>query len=109
MKSVKNPAFQRWDMSHSPNVRPLGCNDKYGSSGRETHKYRSEPVCQKCRDSFNHYRRELKRGQPMPRKLQPCGTRPAAQRHRAKGEELCFPCKVAEANSRSGYYAKEKC
>jgi hypothetical protein len=39
--------------------------------------------------------RDRKRGS-MPRKLQPCGTRAAATRHRRNGEPVCGACEDAE-------------
>jgi hypothetical protein len=79
--------------------RPLGCNGRYGPSGRVAHQRAGEEVCPLCRESHKHYRREGKRGNPgTKRRLQPCGTNAAAKRHRAKGEQLCFRCRVAEAN-----------
>lgn len=101
MKADKNPAFQRWDYSHKPFWKPKGCNDKYGKSGYNKHVRDGSPVCQRCRNSMNHYRRELARGQGSPRRLQPCGTPAAAHRHRQKGEPVDFACKVAEANYRA--------
>lgn len=86
-----------WDLTHNPDRRPLGCNGKYGRSGAALHERAGEPVCKRCRNSINHYKRERRRGQLSPRKLQPCGTKAAAVRHRKKGEPLCFPCRIAEA------------
>lgn len=86
-----------WNLTHNPMARPLGCNGKYGRSGAAAHTRRGTAICQKCRDSRSHYRRELARGQPNPRVLKPCGTKAAACRHRAKGEPLDFACRLAEA------------
>lgn len=36
--------------------------------------------------------------QSKPRELRPCGTRSAAARHRSAGEEVCEPCRQAEAD-----------
>lgn len=55
-----------WDRAHNPEARPLGCNGKYGSSGRGRHKYYGTPVCDACKASDNHYCRELRRGQTYP-------------------------------------------
>lgn len=90
-----------WDYSHSPEVRPLGCNGKYGNSGRARHQRRGEAPCSRCTASANHYRRELRRGQPKPRTLRPCGTPAAASRHRYHGEPLDFACRLAEARQRA--------
>lgn len=90
-----------WDYSHNPNVRPLGCNGRYGNSGRRRHQRRGEMPCRKCTDSANHYKRETRRGQPMPRRLKPCGTPAAASRHRFHSEPLDFACMVAEARHRT--------
>lgn len=103
----KNPALQRWDLSHNPDKHPLGCNGKYGKSGANKHQRDGTPTCRKCKDSENHYWREKKRGHPKPRILHPCGTPAAARRHRRKGEPLCFPCKVA-ANDALGAWKKAK-
>lgn len=98
MPEGKNPSFQRWDLSHDPEARPLGCNGKYGASGRLRHTRRKEKVCKACSRSLNHYQRELRRGQNIPRKaLDPCGTRGAARRHREKNEPIDLPCRLAEA------------
>lgn len=86
-----------WNFDHDPSEVPLGCNGKPRESGLNAHKRKGEPVCDKCKYASNHTRRERKRGQRFPRRVDPCGTRNAAQRHRARGEKMDFPCKVAEA------------
>jgi hypothetical protein len=98
MAAAKTP-HKNWQLSHDPMARPLGCNGRYGPSGRVAHNRRGEEVCFACRESHNHYRREAKRGNPgTGRRLKPCGTNAAAKRHRAKGEPVCFKCRVAETN-----------
>jgi hypothetical protein len=86
-----------WKLDHDPEARPIGCNDAYGTSGATRHRRRGEQACQKCLDSAAHYLREYRRGQPKPRALKPCGTWAAAQRHRIKGEDLDFACRLAES------------
>lgn len=86
-----------WKFDHDPEAKPLGCNGRYGTSGSAKHHYHKTPPCEDCKASARHYARERARGQKYPRVLYPCGTRPAALRHRAKGEPLCLPCKLAEA------------
>lgn len=54
-------------------------------------------VCRKCRASEAHYKREVRRGQKLGRRLEPCGTPAAARRHRVKGELLDTACQIAEA------------
>lgn len=99
----------RWDLSHDPDARPLGCNGKYGTSGYQRHLRRGEEVCEKCRCSVNHYQRERKRGgAPTPLRLQPCGTPAAARRHRKAGEEPCMRCKLAEAQDAHDRYHARK-
>lgn len=88
---------QRWDLTHDPEAKPLGCNGKYGRSGMERHRYHGEEICEPCRESGRHYDRERRRGQKYPRTLYPCGTYQAAARHKRKGEEVDYPCKVAYA------------
>lgn len=63
-----------------------------------------EKPCEPCREARRAYDREYKRKrraanppERKPRKSQPCGTRAAAQRHYARGEPLCEPCKAAKA------------
>lgn len=82
---------------HDPEARPIGCNGKYGPSGYKTHRRRGEPSCKKCSASKNHYQREYMRGQTYPHRLRPCGSKAAAVRHRKRGEDLDFACRVAEA------------
>ena len=87
-----------WRLDHDPFARPLGCNGKYGGSGRKLHARRGTPTCDKCRESNAHYQREHRRGQPTPRpKPLPCGTMAAARRHRERGEKPCLECYGAEA------------
>ncbi len=43
-------------------------------------------TCQDCRNARKHLRR-----------LHPCGTRAAYERHRARSEQPCDPCRVAQA------------
>lgn len=90
-----------WDLSHDPEARPLGCNGRYGKSGINKHYHHKTDPCEACRESARHYERELRRGQKYPRRLQPCGTRAAALRHRYAGEDVCFPCQVAEAEAQA--------
>lgn len=96
MTAAHNP-HKRWDFTHSPARRPLGCNGKPGDSGRKAHRRKDEPVCDKCRQASNHAKRERNRGQLNPRRLQPCGTPAAARRHRYNNEALDFDCQLAEA------------
>ena len=93
---MKDASKQRWNLDHDPEARPLGCNGRYGKSGVNLHRYHKTPYCDACKASARHYEREVRRGQKYPRVLRPCGTRAAAERHRNKGEELCWPCKIAE-------------
>jgi len=89
---------QRWRLDHDPENRPLGCNGRYGGSGRKKHFRAGTPTCDACKASNAHYQREFRRGQPNPRpKPQPCGTNAAAHRHREAGEKPCLPCYNAEA------------
>ena len=98
MKPPPTPHYNaRWRLDHDPDQRPLGCNGRYGNSGRKQHARRGEPPCQACRESVNHYDRERRRGQPNPRTLKPCGTNAAAKRHLRRKEPVCFKCRVAEA------------
>lgn len=88
--------MKNWDLTHNPEVRPIGCNGRYGQSGVSRHYHRGTKTCKRCLKSAAHYQRERRRGSGLgPRKLKPCGTIAAAARHRRKGEPLCFPCKVA--------------
>jgi hypothetical protein len=91
-------AGPRWDTSHNPNTRPLGCNGRYGHSGADWHYRRKQKVCARCKRSRAHYERERRRGGLVPARLKPCGTTAAAQRHRDRGEDVCFKCKVADAD-----------
>lgn len=43
----------------------------------------------------------------MPRRLQPCGTRAAYQRHYRNGEKPCRPCRDAY-NSYQSEYARDR-
>ena len=95
-------------MDHNPTARPLGCNGKYGNSGARAHLRRGEKVCRRCANSRNHYAREHRRKAIKPRALKPCGTNAAAERHRAKGEELCLPCKVALSERVQQYRDRQK-
>lgn len=97
-----------WDLKHDPFKRPLGCNGKYGNSGLVKHRRQGTTPCAKCRKSSNHYRRELKRGEPAPRKLRPCGTYAAAHRHLQNGEKLDFKCKLAYSKYRQELYENSK-
>lgn len=97
-----------WDLTHNPNARPLGCNGRYGKSGADKHRRHGTAVCKRCRASAAHYQREYTRGGIRPRKLEPCGTNAAAERHRAKGEELCFACKVALSQRVQDYRDRKK-
>lgn len=55
-------------------------------------------MCEACRESHNHYRRELTRGQGVRREAKAkCGTTGGARRHYRLKEELCLPCKLAQA------------
>ena len=96
--------MSNWDLDHDPMKRPLGCNGKYGNSGMVKHRRRGTKVCAKCKKSSSHYRKELKRGQPSPHRLKPCGTYAAAHRHLQNGEKLDFPCKVAYSEYRQKMY-----
>ena len=99
---------KNWKADHDPEARPLGCNGKYGPSGRKRHFRRGEPNCEKCRASEAHYAREMRRGQNLPRYINPCGTAAAAKRHRDKGERLCIPCATAEAKYHADLRAMKK-
>lgn len=108
MAGAKNP-HRAWLLSHNPMARPLGCNGRYGPAGPTRHRRRGEAVCERCRQSVNHYKREAKRGNPgTGRRLKPCGTNAAAKRHHYHGEPLCFLCKVAEANYKSAKKARAR-
>jgi hypothetical protein len=99
---------KNWDRTHNPDARPLGCNGKYGSSGRGRHKYYGTPVCDACKASDNHYCKELRRGQNIPRKKPfPCGTPAAAYQHRLKGERLDMACVEAEIQGKREYRARK--
>lgn len=96
-------AATKYALSFDPEKRPLGCNGKYGGSGISAHRRKGTKPCKKCRDSYNHYRRDMRRGgRGTPFKVAPCGTYPAAQRHKHRGEPLDFACKLARAE-----YARE--
>ena len=95
--AAANEPHKRWHLSHDPEQRPLGCNGKYGGSGMVAHRKKGEKGCMKCKASSRHYQREYRRGGIRPRQLKGCGTRAAAERHRAKDEELDFACRLAEA------------
>jgi hypothetical protein len=90
-------------------ARPLGCNGRYGPSGRLAHSRAGEEPCALCKESHNHYRREAKRGNPgTGRRLKPCGTNAAAKRHRRRGEKECLPCAVARSNYNGQFKKKPK-
>jgi hypothetical protein len=91
---------------HDPEKRPIGCNGKYGASGLLKHKREGTDICDACRESEKHYRRELRRGQPLKHPLKPCGTRAAAERHRKRRERLDLACRVAEAKYHADLRAK---
>lgn len=97
-----------WDKTHNPAARPLGCNGKYGTSGAKWHRSHGQQVCAKCSASQNHYAREARRKALRPRVLKPCGTNAAAERHRAKGEDLCWDCRLAVAERVQGYRDRKK-
>ena len=96
-----------WDLTHDPFTRPLGCNGKPGDSGRNVHRRRGEPNCDKCRAAANHLKREANRGQPHPRPKQGCGTPAAAKQHRLRNEPLDYPCKIAENHYKAEWRAKK--
>lgn len=98
----------RWDLTHNPDKRPLGCNGKPGVSGRDAHKARGEPPCEKCKAAVNHTKRERNRGQTYPKRLKPCGTDAAAARHRKRKEPLDVPCQIAEAAAQRARKARRK-
>lgn len=95
-------------LDHDPFTRPLGCNGQYGQSGGIAHRKRGEPECEDCRQSRNHYRRELKRGQGLPRNAVRCGTPSGARRHNRLGEPVCFSCRVADAQAGRERYERRK-
>jgi hypothetical protein len=97
-----------WNLDHNPAVRPLGCNGRYGNSGKSAHKNRGEPNCARCKASAAHYARERRRGGIKPRKLEPCGTHAAAERHRAKGEPIDRACRLADAAKSQDYRDRTK-
>jgi hypothetical protein len=92
---------------HNPLASPKGCNGKYGTSGYSSHLRKGTRICERCRKSKNHYRRELLRGVKMPRRLYICGTPEAARRHRNLGQPLDFECKIAESVYWAEYRAKK--
>ncbi|QWY79689.1 hypothetical protein PP637_gp60 [Arthrobacter phage Persistence] len=93
--------------THDPTARPLGCNGKYGDSGRQQHKKAGTDYCTACRESSAHYRREIQRGGIKVRTPQPCGTYAAAARHAYNKEPLDFACRIARANYRADLKAKK--
>lgn len=105
---MKDASKQRWNLDHNPEARPLGCNGLYGKSGENLHRHHGTAVCDACRESARHYEREVRRGQKYPRVLKPCGTRAAAERHRANGEEVCYRCKVAESEHQASRDRKRR-
>jgi hypothetical protein len=90
-----------WRRDHNPAARPLACNGRYGKSGAERHRREGTTPCRRCKASAAHWAREKRRGGLRPRKLAPCGTPAAANRHRRLGEPVDFACLVAEANYRT--------
>ena len=50
----------------------------------------------------------MRRGQNLPRHINPCGTPAAARRHRYKGERLDIACATAEADYHAGHRAKQR-
>lgn len=111
MAAPKNP-HRRWDLSHNPMERPLGCNGKYGGSGMLKHQRKGEKVCRRCLNSKRHYNREYSRKgivfSPRVYERQPCGTAAAAARHRKAGEPRDYACKVAEAQYKRDYRKRIK-
>jgi hypothetical protein len=99
---------KNWKRDHDPFARPLGCNGRYGESGRHAHKKAGTVPCDDCRASSNHYARELRRGQPNPTPLHPCGTPAAARRHRYRGEPVDLACADAEAKYHAENRAKHR-
>jgi hypothetical protein len=97
-----------WDTTHNPFVRPLGCNRRYGNSGRNGHKNRGEPICDKCLTSAAHYAREWRRKAIKPRTLEPCGTHAAAERHRRNNEPIDMACRLADAAKSQEYRDNQK-
>lgn len=97
-----------WKKDHDPEARPLGCNGKYGDSGRKLHQRQGTKACQACRDSANHAERERARGQNTPRILRPCGTPAAVTRHRRRGEPLDFDCALAETKMHNAKRARAR-
>lgn len=87
----------RWRLDHDPFARPLGCNGKYGVSGVQRHAADGTETCKFCRETYNHYKREQRRGGIKPRTPKPCGTYAAVDRHQRRGEPLDFACRVARA------------
>jgi hypothetical protein len=110
VKIPKQPHYNaRWKLDHDPEQRPLGCNGRYGGSGRKMHFRNGTPTCDRCKASNAHYQREHRRGQPNPRpKPQPCGTMAAAHRHREAGEKPCLDCYTAEAKYHADLRAKKR-
>ena len=95
---------KNWKTDHNPTTRPLGCNNKPGTSGSKAHRYRGETPCTTCKNAEAHYNRELRRGQNLPRPKHGCGTWQAAAQHYVRHEKPCFPCRIAL----SEYKAKRK-
>lgn len=97
------PSKLRWRLDHNPFEQPLGCNGKPGRSGANRHRHIGEKPCRTCKDAENHWVREKRRGGTKKgRKVHPCGTYGAAQRHEVNKEPLDFACRVA----RSKYQAE---
>lgn len=97
-----------WKLDHDPTARPLGCNGRWGNSGRSAHTKRQEPPCAACLASSAHYAREHRRGAIKPRTLEPCGTHAAAERHRIKGEPIDMACRLADANKSQDYRDRQR-
>lgn len=57
------------------------------------------------REELGHPKPETRRG---PRPTQPCGSHAAYERHRARGEYPCPPCREAERKFQAARYARRK-
>lgn len=102
-------AATKASLRFNPDARPLGCNGKYGASGVRKHRYHGETPCERCLKSFNHYRRDKRRGgRGTPLKLQPCGTPAARARHVRNGEPIDFACRLAHANMNREYRKRKR-
>ena len=89
---------KNWKPDHDPFTRPLGCNGKYGTSGSKKHRRNNQAPCDPCKASEAHYACELRRGQGLPRHINPCGTNAAYKRHLEHGEPIDFTCRVGRSN-----------